>query len=83
VSILHNDTEFPPLPPLSCAATHYTPPRRETLTERIVLAVCSLSLFAAMGVIFAVGLSGCGGGGSDEEPETAKRIPCAPSEYCK
>jgi hypothetical protein len=49
---IYADTEAP-----SCTPQHYLPPRRQTLTERIVLAVCCLSLFAAMGVIFAVGLA--------------------------
>jgi hypothetical protein len=73
-----SESEFEP----SRARRHYKPERRETLTDRIVLAVCGLALFAALGVIFALGLSGCGGGSDDDEP-TTKRIPCAPSEYCK
>jgi hypothetical protein len=54
MSILYTaDTDFAP----SRLPEHYTPPRKQTLAERIVLAICCLSLFAAFGIVFAVGLS--------------------------
>jgi hypothetical protein len=51
--ILSSDTDFAP----SRLAEHYTPPLRKLRIERIVLVVSCFTLFAALGVIFFVGLS--------------------------
>jgi hypothetical protein len=77
-----SDTEFSS----SRMAEHYTPPKQESMAKRVVFAISSLSLFAALGIIFAVGFSGCGGSGDDEEQERSSINPpqcAAHPEFCK
>lgn len=73
MSLIHYDTDFAD----SCAPQHYTPERGLTRVERFVRAASCLALFAAMGVVFAVGLSGCGGGDTQDDRFTLPRVNCA------
>lgn len=79
MSVIYRDTDFEP----SRSAQHYRPPHQLTRIERVVRAVSCLALFAALGVCFAVGLSGCGGGEPEADRSTAPRVNCsATPEKC-
>ena len=73
MTIVVSESEFEP----SCDRQHCRPPHQLTRVERFVRAVSCLLLFAAMGVIFAIGLSHEGEQNNKQPPR------CGNHEECK